>query len=219
MIMSIKYFQANSIVKKVIALVVFTLSFAFAQVSTSPADSLTSSTAADEAFSHGYISIEGGEVYPWGDLEDAVENTFYAGFGFRYSYWNNVDGIVNFNYSYFKPVPEDVPYDGVHQFTGRVGLDWHLAMIRPIILGGGFTCNWTRADLDDDQKKNKLYRLPGGTLVDNETEFGWFARINVPLWNFEKMRVGFNFLWEEVWTLPERSNMLTAGLYIERRLW
>lgn len=186
----------------------------FAQTSQ---DSL--SNPADHAFSKAYISIEAGEIYPWGDLLDAVDETFYAGLGFRYSYWDDVDGFVTFNYSYFKPIPDNVPIDGAHQFSGKLGADWHWSLIRPFVLGIGFTCNWTRADLDDDDNKGKIYHQPGGTLTDNETEFGWFARINVPLWNFEKMRVGLNFLWEELWTLPKRSDMLTVGLYVERRIW
>jgi len=174
---------------------------------------------ADVAFSKAFISVEAGEVYPWGDLQDAVENTYYAGVGFRYTYWENVDGVVMLNYSYFKPVPDDVVYDGVHQISGKLGFDWSWSLIRPIVLGAGFTCNWTRADLDDGVDKKEIYDFPGGSLGDNETEFGWYARINVPLWKFEKMRIGLNVLWEELWTLPERSDMLTAGIYVERSLW
>ena len=73
--------------------------------------------------------------------------------------------------------------------------------------------------MDDDTDKNEIYMLPGGTLGDNETEFGWFARLNLVLWNFDKYRVGFNFMWEEIWTLPKRSDMLYVGLYVERKLW
>lgn len=175
--------------------------------------------SADGAFSKAYISIEVGEVYPFGDLIDAVENSYYGGIGFRYSYWENVDGFVSFNYSYFKPVPKGLVFDGAHQFTGRLGLDWKLPWIRPVVLGAGFACDWVRGDLDEDFSTDEVYMLPGGTLGDNETEFGWFARINVPLWNFEKMRIGFNLLWEELWTLPERSDMLSAGIYVERRIW
>ena len=173
----------------------------------------------DVAFSRAFVSIEGGEVYPFGDLVDAVENTFYGGFGFRYAYWENVDGVVMFHYSYFKPVPEAVPYDGVHQFTGKVGLDYRWPLIRPVVLGGGFTCNWTRADLENGVDKAGIYYMPGGTLGDNETEFGWYARLNLVAWNFKEYRVGFNVMWEELWTLPKRSEMLYVGLYVERRLW
>ena len=173
----------------------------------------------DVAFSHAYLGLEGGEVYPFGDLIDATDNTLYGGFNFRYSYWENVDGVVMFHYAYFKLRPDVVPYDGVHQASGKLGLDWKWPLIRPIVVGGGFSCNWTRADLDDDVVKDDIYKLPGGTLGDNETEFGWFARVNLVLWNFEKYRVGFNFMWEEIWTLPKRSDMLYAGLYVERKLW
>lgn len=173
----------------------------------------------DYAFSHAYIGIEGGEVYPFGDLIDAVYDTYYGGFNFRYTYWKNVDGVVMFHYSYFEPRPDVVTYDGVHQFAGKLGMDFRWPLIRPLVIGAGFACNWTRADLDDDTDKNEIYMLPGGTLGDNETEFGWFARLNLVLWNFDKYRVGFNFMWEEIWTLPKRSDMLYVGLYVERKLW
>jgi hypothetical protein len=173
----------------------------------------------DIAFSKAYIAIEGGEVYPFGDLIDATYNTMYGGLNFRYSYWENVDGVVMFHYAYFKPRPDVVPYDGVHQASGKLGLDWKWHLISPVVIGGGFACNWTRADLDDGVIKDEIYTMPGGTLGDNETEFGWFARWNVVLWNLETYRVGFNFMWEEIWTLPKRSDMLYVGLYVERKLW
>ena len=173
----------------------------------------------DIAFSHAYLGIEGGEVYPFGDLIDATENTLYGGFNFRYSYWKNVDGVVMFHYAYFKPRPDVVPYDGVHQASGKLGLDWKIPAIHPMVFGGGFACNWTRADLEDDVVKDEIYDKPGGTLGDNETEFGWYARLNVVLWNLETYRVGFNFMWEEIWTLPKRSDMLYVGVYVERKLW
>ena len=173
----------------------------------------------DVMFSKAYIGIEGGEIYPFGDLIDAVYNTYYGGFNFRYSYWKNVDGVVMFHYAYFEPRPNVVTYDGVHQASGKLGLDWNFPIIHPVGLGGGFVCNWTRADLDDGVKKDLIYNKPGGTLGDNETEFGWYARLNLKILNLENYRIGFNMMWEEIWTLPKRSDMLYVGLYIERKLW
>lgn len=168
------------------------------------------------AFNKGYISIEGGEMYPFGDLVGAVENSFYGGVGFRYSYWPDFDGFVHFNYAYVKVRAEGIPFPGVHQFVGRIGLDWHWRLLRPLAIGAGFTCNWTRADSDDE---DKFYEGRGGMLLDNETEFGWFARVNMPFMNFKGYVAGLNVLWEQLWTLPERSNTLTVGFYIERRIW
>ena len=92
-------------------------------------------------------------------------------------------------------------------------------MISPIVVGGGFSCNWTRADLDDDVIKDEIYNMPGGTLGDNETEFGWYARISLPVFKYKEYSAGFHVLWEELWTLPTRSNMLSAGLTFERSIW
>lgn len=171
----------------------------------------------DYAFEHFYAYIEGGEIYPWGDLQDAVENTMYGGIGIRYSYWKNADGFMSFNYSYFKPVPS-TKIDGVHQFSGKVGLDFRIKYIKPVVVGAGFACNFTRADMQDGVDISFENDL-GGTLADNETEFGWFFRVRLPLFSYNKFNVGFNAQWEELWTLPKRSDMLTMGLYIEREIW
>ena len=195
--------------KKILLLVAGVVLAAFAQENVTKVE--------DIAFSHAYVGIEGGEVYPFGDLVDAVDNSFYGGLDVRYSYWEHVDGVVMFHYSYFKPRPKEITYDGVHQVSGKLGLDWRLPAISPIVVGGGFACNWTRADYEEKDKPE--FSEPGGTLTDNETEFGWFARLNLKIWNTENYRIGFNMMWEEIWTLPKRSDMLYVGLYVERKLW
>ena len=167
----------------------------------------------DITFSHLSVFLEGGEIYPMGDLMDAVENALYGGVGVRYTYWENVDGIVMFQYTYFKP-RTDIKYDGVHQFMGRVGVEWKWPTIRPVALGGGFTCSWARADAE-----NFDWMQQGGSLADNETEFGWYARISLPVFKFQEYSAGFHVMWEQLWTLPERSNMLSAGVSIERSIW
>ena len=169
--------------------------------------------ANDISFSYFSVFLEGGEIYPMGDLMDAVENTLYGGVGVRYTYWENVDGIVMFQYAYFKP-RTDVYYDGVHQFMGRVGADWKWNTIHPVVLGAGFSCNWTRADVEEYSWEKR-----GGSLTDNETEFGWYARISLPVFRFKEYSAGFHVMWEQLWTLPKRSNMLYAGLTFERSIW
>ncbi len=169
--------------------------------------------AEDVSFSHFSVFLEGGEIYPMGDLMDAVENALYGGVGIHYTYWDNVDGVVMFQYTYFKPRPK-IYYDGVHQFMGRVGADWKWKTIHPVVLGGGFTCSWTRADAEEIN-----YAKPGGTLTDNETEFGWYARISLPVFRYKEYSAGFHVMWEQLWTLPKSSNMLYAGLTFERSIW
>ena len=167
----------------------------------------------DVSFSHFAVFLEGGEIYPMGDLQDAVKNTLYGGVGVRYTYWENVDGIVMFQYAYFKPRPK-IGYDGVHQFMGRVGADWKWSVIQPVVLGAGFTCSWTRADAENFDWMDR-----GGSLADNETEFGWYARISLPVFKFKEYSAGFHLMWERLWTLPKRSDMLSAGVTFERSLW
>ena len=174
----------------------------------------------DSSFSHIYVSVEGGEQYPFGDLVDAVENSFYGGFGFRYTYTENIDGFVLMDYSYIKPIPRGLKIYGAHQVSGKLGLDFKWKAIAPLAIGAGFVCDWVRGDYDDDKIDETSFNKDlGGTLTDNETECGWFARVNLPLSRRETYRVGFNALWKELWTLPKRSEMLSMGVYFERRIW
>ena len=199
-------------VKTLILLVLSLAAFAFSQSQSSEF------TAADSiAFSKFYVSIEGGEKYPFGDLVDAVDNAFYAGLGARYAYWENFDGIILFQYSSFEPHSKIPHIYGVHEVSGKLGIDYRWKLVSPVILGAGLLCNWTRADYDEKHRPH--FESQGGTLTDNETEFGWFARLNLPVLSLENYRIGMNLLWEQVWTLPERSNMLSVGLYVERRIW
>lgn len=174
----------------------------------------------DVAFSHLFVTVNVGESYPWGQIQDAVENSVYAGAGIRYTYWDDFDGFVTMDYSYFKPNTDNEFVYGIHQVNGKLGLSWRSPWIKPLELGVGFQCVWARADYDEDGVDEESFKKEaGGTLVDNETEFGWFFRLNLPVWTTENYRVGLNAHWEEVWTLPERSNMLTFGVYLERRIW
>jgi hypothetical protein len=93
-----------------------------------------------------------------------------------------------------------------------VGVDYPLTLMHPVSLGAGFSCLWLRADGDDIDPKTT-------TLGDNESEFGWYARLVVPIVKTEKYNVGAHIYWESIWTEPETSNMLWFGLYIERKLW
>ena len=202
------------------ALLLMLLTFAVCALAQTQKDSTAriSPDAVDSVtFSNLYVSLEGGEKYPFGDLVDAVDNAFYVGVGVRYTYWEDFDGIVLFQYSYFEPHERISHIYGVHEASGKLGLDYRWKPIAPIAFGVGFLCNWTRADYDEDNRPS--FDSRGGTLTDNETEFGWFARLNLPILTLEKYRLGMNVLWEELWTLPERSNMLSLGFYFERRIW
>lgn len=192
----------------------------FAETAMDTTSAVQTKASTDVAFAHAYVTVEGGEIYPFGDLIDAVDNTLYGGIGFKYDYLEHVDGFVLFDYAYFTPVPEHLKIYGVHQFRGKLGVDFRWTKIRPLAIGVGFACDWTRADFDEDDIDHKSFSEDlGGTLTDNETEFGWFARLNLPLTHTKWVDVGLNVMWEELWTLPERSDMLSVGVYVERRLW
>lgn len=159
-----------------------------------------------------YVGIEGGEIYPWGDLQDVLYNSWYGQFNARYNYFKSLDGYVQFGYTYFDISDDAIDFPGVHQFNGRVGLLWPVPKTPDFRIGGGFSCIWTRSDGGDPKAKR------GGMLSDNESEFGWNALVSLPIVSFEKWNVGVNAYWEQIWTAPERSNMLWIGFFIERRV-
>jgi len=186
-------------------LVIFVLLFSF----------LESVASEDFIFSEAFVGLEGGNVYPVGSVQEAVEQSFYGQAEFRYRYFDATYGLVQFGYAYFKTHSDFKLYPGVHQFHGRMGLDHSFPVIHPILLGFGFSCVWTRADT----KVDKLDNSPGSSLEDNESEFGVFLNLNLPVFKNESYVVGVNAYMEQIWTLPARSHMFWMGVYLQRRLW
>ena len=167
---------------------------------------------AEKPFSEISIGLEGGEIIPLDILEDAIDNSLYGGLTLQYNYFKSLDGTLDFGYSYMNVITDKAKADGVHQFHGRLGLLWHIPYVPSVLLGGGFSCIWAR--LDGGNQNDKF----GGTLYDNESEFGINARLKLPVFRFEKYNMGLNFLWEQIWTTPERSNMIWVSVYFERRI-
>lgn len=161
-------------------------------------------------FSHAGIGIEGGALYFLDDVQDALDNTYYGLLEFEYLYFEKFRGVVQFGYSYL-PTKGDVEYPGIHQVNGRVGVDYPLPIAKPIAIGAGFSCVWMRADDDGDVSRS--------TLEDNETEFGFYARLDLPILKLENWRMGAKFYFETLWTEPETSQTAWFGFYLQRKLW
>ncbi len=161
-------------------------------------------------FSHAGIGIEGGALYFLDDVQDALDNTYYGLLEFEYLYFEKFLGVVQFGYSYL-PTKGNVEYPGIHQVNGRVGLDYPLPIAKPIAVGAGFSCIWMRADADGD--------VSHSTLADNETEFGFYARLDLPILMLENWRMGARFYFETLWTEPETSQTAWFGFYLQRKLW
>ncbi len=185
--------------KKIICLVSLCVASLFAET-----DSLKTE------FSHASAGIEGGALYFLDDVQDALDNTYYGLLEFNYRYFEKFLGVLQFGYAYL-PTKGNVEYPGIHQVNGRVGLDYPLPIAKPIALGAGFSCIWMRADADGDVSRS--------TLADNETEFGFYARLDLPILTLENWRMGAKFYYETLWTEPETSQTAWFGFYLQRKLW
>lgn len=166
---------------------------------------------ADVEFSHAALGIEGGALYFLDDVQDALDNTYYVLAEFNYRYFEKFVGVVQFGYSYL-PTKARVEYPGIHQANGRVGLDYPLPFVEPVAVGAGFSCIWMRTDDEGGDVSHS-------TLADNETEFGFYARLDLPILTFEKWRLGAKLYYETLWTEPETSQTAWFGFYLQRKLW
>ena len=68
-----------------------------------------------------------------------------------------------------------------------------------------------RADDDGD--------VSHSTLADNESEFGFYGRLDLPILILESWRLGAKFYYETLWTEPEKSKTAWFGFYLQRKLW
>lgn len=189
--------------KKVLLILMLLPLFLFAETS--------QNKKSNEEFSEIFFSLEVGEIYPFFELSDVLDNAVYGQGDLTYQYWKQLLGYLQFGYSYFKVTDERIDFPGVHQFHGRVGLLWKLPFVSSLKLGGGFSCIWARSDGGD------RLALRGGMLSDNESEFGFHGRLNFPVFQLPNWNLGFNAYFEQLWTKPERSQMLWFGIYLKRR--
>lgn len=186
-------------------LLIFALAFS-AFAADAPADS-------SDLLKHAFVSLEGGALYPLDDEQDVVTSrNYYSLLEFRYAYFEDISGVVQFGYAYYHTKGDSIAFPGVHQFNGRVGLDFPLSRVKPISVGTGFSCDWMRADGTSEETKNS-------TLGDNETEFGWYVRLDLPVILTANYRAGVHTYFEQIWTEPDLSNIIWVGIYVERKLW
>ena len=162
-----------------------------------------------EEFSHAALAMEGGVLYLLDDASQGFEDSYYGLLELDYSFFRNWVGIVQFGYSYL-PTKSGVSYDGTHMAIGRVSLDYPIPFIKPVLVGAGFSCIWMRAEGGDLSKT---------TLEDNESEFGFFARLNLPIISTQKWRLGAKVSFERLWPAPETSETVLFGFYIQRQIW
>lgn len=152
------------------------------------------------------IGIEGGRVNPVGDLQNEVGASYFGGLGFGYQYASDLTFYLQGNYAYLPA--ESAHFAGLHQMCGRASIEYAPSVIRPLRVGGGFSLAFVRGDDIDEQAK-------GYMLYDNESEFGWHVRLDMPVILQPRWRAGFRAYWDEIWTDPEASDMLWLGVYME----
>ncbi len=155
------------------------------------------------------LSVETGMVQPWGDLELVVDDALYGDMGLVYAYAPGLDFYAQAGYAYM-PVQADY-FAGLHQLNGRAGLQCSPSWLSPMQVGAGLSLVFVRGDSTDTRAVEYM-------LYDNESEFGWHARLGMPVVRWQGSSMGFRVHWEHIWTKPA-SQLLWLGLYMEGAPW
>lgn len=159
-----------------------------------------------DLFSAMRATVEGGRVSPMGDLSLKAESAYYGNMGVAYPYAPHLEGYALGGYAY---VPVSSPaFAGLHQLSGRAGIELSPSWLAPLSVGGGISMIFVRGDSIAPEAKEYF-------LYDNESEFGWHARLTMPVIRQPSWRMGFRANWEEIWTLPAKSQFFWLGLYVE----
>lgn len=152
------------------------------------------------------IELEGGRVNPVGDLQNEVGASYFGGWGVGYQYASDLTFFLQGNYAYLPA--ESAHFAGLHQMMGRASIEYAPSVIHPLRVGGGFSLAFVRGDDIDEQAQSYM-------LYDNESEFGWHVRLDMPVILQPRWRAGFRAYWDEIWTDPEVSDLLWLGVYME----
>ena len=152
---------------------------------------------------------EVGMVQPWGDLEMVVDDALYGNLGLAYAYAPGLEFYAQAGYAYM-PVQAEY-FAGLHQLNGRAGLQYSPSWLSPMQIGAGLGLVFVRGDSTDPRAVEYM-------LYDNESEFGWHARLGLPVVRWKDSSVGFRIHWEHIWTKPA-SQLLWFGLYMEGAPW
>lgn len=150
---------------------------------------------------------EGGRATFIGDLRKETNPSWYGNLTLEYPCAPRLFGYMEGGYSYI-PVTNGTA-TGLHQFSGRAGLQTLMPLFTRLSAGGGITLSAARG-----YHMDKSY-----LLSTSESEFGWNARISCHLVKVSHYQIGFRAHWDHLWTTPEATNIVWAGFFVEAFPW
>lgn len=164
-----------------------------------------------DAFDHAQLQLEGGAVQPLFSLSRNFGPTPQVQGSIRFEYSEHISSRVALGYA--KLTGWDV--SDLHFAHGDVGLDWALPVCREFDVGAGVSLFFVRADPTPSQEE----AVQAYQLYDNESEFGWHIRLAYTVWKTERFSLHVGAMYHQIWTSPEQSHLLWAGLGGEFQLW
>lgn len=164
-----------------------------------------------EAFDHAKVQMEGGAVQPLFSLSHHFGPTPQGRGMVQFEYAENLSSRVGFAYAKLK----GWEVSDIHFAQGDVGLDWQIPHARSLQVGGGISLFFVRADPTPAQEEAVF----AYQLYDNESEFGWHARIAFTVWQSQRFSCHVASMYHQVWSRPQATHFVWIGLGGGFALW
>jgi hypothetical protein len=171
----------------------------------------------DEAspFEHAAISVEAGGLMFLGTLGDSIHPALQGTGNLHFSYSEQLQSRLSLTYANL----QGWEFGALRYVEAGAGLDWKVPYTGGLEFGAGILLFFVRANPASQAELDTLINT-GYQLADNESEFGWHARISYPIVTiFTRCTFFAVGHFSNAWTLPVSSRSLSAGLGSEIALW
>lgn len=162
---------------------------------------LITSSYAQQPFEHSWLQISSGAVFPLGNLRDTLATAPQVRLEWQTSYVHQHQMYLEMTYAQLTGWSQGK----LHLVTAHAGLQTRVPVI-PLTAGLGVSLFYARTVEGQDPS------APFFQIHDNESEFGWNARLRWHLWQKNAWSVWLGTSYEEAWTLPRHSRLLWVGL-------
>lgn len=160
-------------------------------------------------FSFGRVELSLGQRMPQKNLYDVLEKSPAFQLGMQFGYYESAHFPVHFRMeaSYAEMKHPRVDF---HNAIGRIGFDWDFFQRYHSELGTGLTMHFLRAS---------EAREEGLLLEDNESDYGWYFRLQPMAMDWGRFRLGLEAHYDIVWSSPRASHFVQVAVKTGWRLW
>ncbi|HSQ42267.1 MAG TPA: hypothetical protein VLM37_08325 [Fibrobacteraceae bacterium] len=154
------------------------------------------------------FGAETGVLQPVGNLYDVFNRVPQVRLSANFPYTKHWNWRASLAYAHLTGWEETE----VHHITASLGLDAEIPHCAGLQIGAGIGLFFVRADPNSAQKDSVMSTYQ---LGDNESEFGWTLRTQMPVWRWSWGRLFLSMDYLHAWTQPQASHLLDGGVGLE----